>query len=136
MKSPWPQEILSTDGTPITVGRSGKCGVTIKHAAVSGTHFQAQSQDGMVGVVDLDSRYGTFVNGARIKTTWLKPGDVLKFANSPPYICKNGRLLLQEETNDDEPTWEGWEISRWRKHETEVHPPRARTAAHLSLGSH
>ena len=76
MKSPWPQEIFSTEGSRITVGRSGKCDLTIKHTAVSGTHFQAQFQDGMVGVVDLDSRYGTFVNGARIKTTWLKPGDV------------------------------------------------------------
>jgi len=71
--------------------------VTIKNAMVSGTHFQAQFQDEMVWVEDLDSKYGTFVNGAKIKTSWLQSGDVLKFANSPPYICKNGRLLLQKE---------------------------------------
>ena len=96
MKSPWPQEISSASGTRLTVGKSSKCDVTIKYVAVSRTHFQVNFQDGTVSVVDLDSKYGTFVNGARVKTGLLQEGDVLRFANSPPYICKNGRLLLQE----------------------------------------
>jgi len=96
MKSPWPQEIVPIQGTRITVGRSSKCDVTIKHVAVSGTHFALQFQDGQLAVEDLDSRYGTFVNGARVKNSWLQPGDVLKFANSPSYLFKNGWLQLQD----------------------------------------
>ena len=97
MKSPWPQEIIPIQGARITVGRSSKGDVTVKHVAVSGTHFALHFQDGQLAVEDLDSRYGTFVNGARVKNSWLQPGDVLKFANSPSYLLKNGRLLLQEE---------------------------------------
>jgi energy-coupling factor transporter ATP-binding protein EcfA2 len=97
MKSPWPQEIVPIQGTRITVGRSSKHDVTVKHVAVSGTHFALQFQDGQLAVEDLDSRYGTFVNGARVKNSLLQPGDVLKFANSPSYLFKNGRLMLQEE---------------------------------------
>jgi ABC-type multidrug transport system ATPase subunit len=97
MKSPWPQEIVPIQGTRIMVGRSSKHDVTVKHVAVSGTHFALQFQDGQLAVEDLDSRYGTFVNGSRIKTSWIREGDVLKFANSPSYLFKNGRLTLQEE---------------------------------------
>ena len=97
MKSPWPQEIIPIQGSRITVGRSSKGDVTVKHVAVSGTHFALHFQDGQLAVEDLDSRYGTFVNGARVKNSLLQPGDVLKFANSPSYLFKNGRLLLQEE---------------------------------------
>jgi len=71
--------------------------VTIKHVAVSGTHFALEFQQGHLAVADLGSRYGTFVNGARIRESPLREGDVLKFANSPGYLFKNGRLLLQEE---------------------------------------
>jgi len=97
MKSPWPKEIVPTKGARITVGRSSKGDVTVKHVAVSGTHFALHFQDGQLAVEDLDSRYGTFVNGARVKNSFLQPGDVLKFANSPSYIFKNGRLMIQEE---------------------------------------
>ena len=76
MKSPWPQEIVPIQGTRITVGRSSKCDVTIKHVAVSGTHFALQFIDGHLAVEDLDSRYGTFVNGSRIKTSWMREGDM------------------------------------------------------------
>jgi ABC-type multidrug transport system fused ATPase/permease subunit len=97
MNSPWPSEILPAGSARITVGRSGKCDVTIKHVAVSGTHFSLRIQAGSLEVTDLDSRYGTFVNGARVKTSPLLDGDVLKFANSPPYLCEHGQLLLQDE---------------------------------------
>jgi len=98
MRNPWPKEIIPIEGSRITVGRSrSKCDVAVKHIAVSGTHFALHFQDGQLAVEDLESRYGTLVNGARIKTSWLQPGDVLKFANSPSYIYKNGRLIEQDE---------------------------------------
>ena len=50
MKNPWPQEIFSPGDTRITVGRSSKCDITVKHQAISGTHFQLQLQDGALWV--------------------------------------------------------------------------------------
>lgn len=97
MKNPWPQEIFSPGDTLITVGRSSKCNITVKHQAVSGTHFQLQLHDGHLSVQDLDSRYGTFINGAKVKASWIQPGDILKFANSPTYLFKNGFLRIQEQ---------------------------------------
>ncbi len=90
-------EILPDANARVTVGRSGKHEVTVKHVAVSGNHFALEYHEGQLAVVDLGSRYGTFVNGSRIQNAWLAEGDVLKFANSPGYLFKNGRLLLQEE---------------------------------------
>ena len=74
MKNTWPSEISPSANTRLTVGRSSKCDVTIKHVAVSGTHFALEFNEGHLVVEDLDSRYGTFVNGGRVKKISLESG--------------------------------------------------------------
>jgi ABC-type multidrug transport system ATPase subunit len=79
----WPV-IPIADGE-ITIGRASNCSVCLQHASISRTHLKLIRAQQRVEIEDLDSRFGTFVNGARIKRTVLKPGDSVRIGSSPPY---------------------------------------------------
>lgn len=76
----------------VTVGRLNTNNVVIEHVSVSRNHLKLTNTNGVVEIEDLDSRFGTFVNGARIKKCPLKPGDSVRIGNSPPYRF-NGQVL-------------------------------------------
>jgi hypothetical protein len=69
-------------GSRLVVGRGEDCDLLINHPSVSRRHAELQSVDGGWRLVDLDSKNGTFVNGARIGreqlsgSAWLRFGDV------------------------------------------------------------
>jgi molecular chaperone GrpE len=70
-----------------TIGRSQQCQVPIQHDLVSRLHAVLFcTEKGQVRLVDGDgtqhSRNGTYVNGVRIKETWLQPGDTIHFGAS------------------------------------------------------
>jgi heat shock protein HtpX len=68
---------------PLTVGR-GQGDVRIEDARLSRRHAELHPlPDGGVGVVDLGSANGTWINGGRISTpTRLGPGDVLRLGDT------------------------------------------------------
>lgn len=94
MNDPWPETIKVPKNGSIVLGRSSKCGVIVKHAAVSGTHFSLKENNGFYSIDDLESRYGTFVNGGKIKTAQLKPGDVVRYSCSPQYVFNGSTLEI------------------------------------------
>jgi ABC-type multidrug transport system ATPase subunit len=94
MNDPWPETIKVPEDGSVVIGRSSKCGVVVKHAAISGTHFCLKENNGAYSIEDLESRYGTFVNGGQIKTTQLKAGDVIKFSCSPQYVFNGSALEI------------------------------------------
>ena len=94
MNDPWPETIKAPKSGSVVLGRSSKCGVIVKHAAVSGTHFCLNEKNGTCSIEDLESRYGTFVNGGQIKTTQLKAGDVVRFSCSPQYVFNGSALEI------------------------------------------
>lgn len=70
-------------GGRLLIGRDEDCGLVIAHPSVSRRHAELQAlPDGGWRLADLDSKNGTFVNGARISqetlagTAWLRFGDV------------------------------------------------------------
>jgi len=79
-------KLITPDGTVypltqplMTIGRDPGCNIVLAHDdRVSRQHAQLQVGGGQVVVTDLNSRNGTFVNGARLAGPHpLGPGDVL-----------------------------------------------------------
>jgi ABC-type multidrug transport system ATPase subunit len=79
----WPQ--ISITAAEITIGRASTCSVSIQHASISRVHVKLLRTAQEVEIEDQDSRFGTFVNGTRIKRTVLKNGDSIRIGSSPPY---------------------------------------------------
>jgi len=80
----WPSVPL--DREQISVGRTDANTVQIQHASISRLHLRlTRLTDGRYELEDLTSRFGTFVNGARVKKVLIKPGDTIRIGSSPPY---------------------------------------------------
>jgi ABC transport system ATP-binding/permease protein len=64
-------------GAVKTLGRSTGAQFIVDVALVSRLHCQLSATDDALEVKDLASTNGTFVNGKRVQTAQLKPGDTL-----------------------------------------------------------
>jgi DNA-binding CsgD family transcriptional regulator len=64
------------DGT-FVCGRSGGCDLFVDHTTVSRRHAQLRVSGLQVEVVDLDSRNGTFIDGAQVDRGSVRPGSSL-----------------------------------------------------------
>ena len=62
----------------VIIGRGADADVLIENAGVSRAHARIRCDASGVTVTDLQSNNGTFVNGAGIQTSPLKPGDDLR----------------------------------------------------------
>lgn len=64
------------------IGRAPPCEFLIEHPSVSRLHAELRHEDGHWQLLDLDSKNGSFVEGARVSlkalpvATWLRFGDV------------------------------------------------------------
>jgi pSer/pThr/pTyr-binding forkhead associated (FHA) protein len=66
-------------GEPKTIGRATGADFILDAALVSRVHCRLRVlEDGALEVKDLESTNGTFVNGTRIETARVAPGDTLK----------------------------------------------------------
>jgi serine phosphatase RsbU (regulator of sigma subunit) len=65
------------DDRSITIGRSPRCDIHLRHEAVSRTHARLESRDGGWHLIDDNSANGILVNGRRTRSTRLTPGDVI-----------------------------------------------------------
>jgi hypothetical protein len=70
-------------GGLLRVGRGDDCDLCIAHGSISRRHAELQpAHEGTWRLVDLDSKNGSFVNGARVshetlgRSAWLRFGDV------------------------------------------------------------
>jgi ABC transport system ATP-binding/permease protein len=81
--------------TPVQVGRSSVATLRLLHPTVSRSHAVIERQSGGVVVRDLDSRYGTFVNGARIGTKSLAKDDLIRFGTSISYRYTGESLVFE-----------------------------------------
>lgn len=71
--------------TEVVVGRSRGCTVSLPHASVSKQHARFVQANGCVELEDLNSRFGTSVNGVQIRRTRLKLGDLVRFGTGGAY---------------------------------------------------
>jgi len=66
------------EGEELVVGRDAEiCDVTVRDPAISRKHIGLRRQGGAVTVEDLGSSNGVFVNGERVQTAQIGPGDVV-----------------------------------------------------------
>jgi len=64
----------------LLVGRRTHCDISFDSQSVSSQHCELELRDGYWHVRDLGSSNGTKVNGARIESSKLMPGDEVAFA--------------------------------------------------------
>jgi serine phosphatase RsbU (regulator of sigma subunit) len=104
-----PQLVLSSEGTrrivaidrlPFTLGRGADRHLVLSHPHVSREHAAIESDADGYLLRDTGSRHGTFVNGVRVSTTRLLPGD--RIALVPE--ARESDILLFEEPEDQSTT--------------------------------
>ncbi|MBM3814325.1 MAG: FHA domain-containing protein [Acidimicrobiia bacterium] len=83
ISGPLAGKIFPLQGSPLTLGRSRSCWLTVPTNLVSRTHCQlAPDEDGNWTVRDLDSHNGTRVNQEAINQAVLRHGDHLQIGDS------------------------------------------------------
>lgn len=80
------------------IGRDPENPVSILHKSLSRQHARLEIADGKVALVDLQSKNGTFVRGARVTTSELMPGDT--------FTCGavNFKLVVEDAEHNVNPT--------------------------------
>lgn len=63
----------------VTVGRAQECELSFSYDRLSRRHAELKLVNGALHVKDLESSNGTFVNGKRVDSVRLQPGDTLSF---------------------------------------------------------
>ena len=90
-----PQQI-AVDHEPITIGRSATVHTRLLHPTISRLHATIERQPMGFLIRDHESRYGTFVNGVRIRCYEARWGDRVQFGTLLVYRCERDGLLLEE----------------------------------------
>src|SRR5258708_3422322 len=105
-------EIDLTGRSEVTVGRSRSCTVALNHASVGRQHARLIISGEGVDIEDLDSRFGTSVNGTFIRRTRLKPGDLVRFGSADPYRFYGKALRIEQDSAGLNVTLSGVTIER------------------------
>lgn len=66
--------------TKLLVGRRSHCDIQLQFPNVSSHHCELEFVNGFWRVQDLGSSNGIKINGERLESKWLMPGDVLAIA--------------------------------------------------------
>ncbi|MCD7897796.1 MAG: FHA domain-containing protein, partial [Planctomycetaceae bacterium] len=87
------------EGQPLFVGRTSECDLYLPSPAVSRRHAVFLTRHGHVGLKDLDSANGTYLNGRKItKPIRLKDGDIIQVATFVMHFAKkadeNGKTVI------------------------------------------
>src|SRR5262249_20701222 len=104
------------------------CDIPLRYHNVSGQHAELRYQDGYWSIRDLNSTNGIKVNGERVGSKPLRPGDEISIAKRKftiEYTLAADRRLdeLLEDEAMDGPLLEKAGLVRSRRHEER--PPRA-----------
>ena len=77
----------------IHIGRSKKNDIVLNESYVSRNHLLVTSEKGKIRIEDLESKYGTCLNGSPIKKAMLKSGDAIDICDLR-IICKENTLYF------------------------------------------
>lgn len=68
---------IPLDQLPLVIGRGPEANVRIRDPWLSRTQCEIQARDGQLVIRDLDSKHGTFINGAAVREANLMPNDLV-----------------------------------------------------------
>ena len=77
----------------IHIGRSKKNAIVLNESYVSRNHLLITAEKGRIRIEDLESTYGTYLNGSPVKKAMLKSGDEIDICDLR-MICKENRLYF------------------------------------------
>ena len=83
--------LFLTSGENYKVGRSSRCNFILDDLSVSRVHAEVIVNGETVRVEDLKSRNGTFVDGKRVTTSELQPGQIVNFGNAQFHLVSDKR---------------------------------------------
>ena len=87
------RKVLFHPDTTITIGRSEENAVVYRSRFASARHAEIVSVNQKLMITDLNSSNGTFVNGRRVQTEELRPGDMIYIVGFK-IIVGNGFLAV------------------------------------------
>ena len=71
--------LIPVADAPVLIGRFVGVTIRLPDPTISRRHATVRRAAGEFSVEDHDSRFGTFVNGARVRVATLRPGDQVRF---------------------------------------------------------
>ena len=71
------ERLVPIEKPRILLGRSGDSDVVLVDAQASATHCRIEQNGDVYRIDDLESANGTWLNGQRVKSRRLQPGDVI-----------------------------------------------------------
>lgn len=77
---------------PVLVGRAADCDWRLSEPTVSRHHARIYRRGGDVVVLDQESRFGTFVNGQRVRERVLRREDRVRFGMRLSYVVRENAL--------------------------------------------
>lgn len=77
-EGPLAGKVFMLEGSPVVLGRRDSCDIVLPDESVSRRHARLEPRKEGWLITDLNSSNGTFVNGVRIRTASLSPGDTVK----------------------------------------------------------
>ena len=91
------------------VGRNSETAIRLYDSSVSKTHAEiVLKENGVIGVQDLNSTNGTFVNGKKVRQASVSPGQELRFGNVRAKIDNHPvRVVIPkiEPQKQPQPSW-------------------------------
>lgn len=79
----------------VPAGRSKKNDIVLNESYVSRNHLLITAERGRIRIEDLESTYGTYLNGSPVKKAMLKSGDEIDICDLR-MICKEHRKLTED----------------------------------------
>lgn len=94
----WTEESVKVpfSGLPLLVGRAPECDLCLRDATVSRHHARIYRRGAEVVVADQESRFGTYVNGNRVRERALRPEDRVRFGTRLTYVVRENGLQREE----------------------------------------
>lgn len=81
-EGPLAGKTIKLEGYPVVLGRREYCDIVLPDGSVSRRHARLEPQKGRWVLTDLNSTNGTFVNGERVQTRLLSPGDSIRLGSN------------------------------------------------------
>ncbi len=77
----------------IRIGRDSECDIELDHLMVSRVHAEIDFAGDSISIKDLNSTNGTFVNGEKVSSANIRPGDMLTIGDNGPEIMVGGSAV-------------------------------------------